>query len=87
MHVKVPRKTLGRNLFLLRLWWEWDVDQLARKAHVPVSLIRQIEQDRGDPKLSQLRAVPDALKVREADLPLGSLFDLAPEIFCCFEAW
>lgn len=68
MHVKVPKKTLGRNVFLLRLWWEWDVARLARKAHVPVSVIRQIEQDRADPTLSQLRAVADALKVREADL-------------------
>ena len=46
----------------------WSRTRLALEAHVPVSLIRRIENDKGDPKLSQLRALAEALKVCQTDL-------------------
>lgn len=68
MRIKIPKTTFGRNVWYLRLWWNWDITQLARSAHVPVSLIRQVERDKGDPRLSQIRALAETLKVNVGDL-------------------
>jgi transcriptional regulator with XRE-family HTH domain len=64
----LPKTILGRNIWSLREWWNWSRPRLALEAHVSQSLIRQIEYDKGDPKLSQLRALADALKVNVGDL-------------------
>ena len=78
--IRIPMTSLGRNIWRLRRWWTWSRTRLSAEAHVSVSLIQQIEYDSGDPKLSQLRALAKALKVREADLlrPGAELISVSP---------
>lgn len=68
MQLRIPKTILGRNVWRLRCWWNWNQEDLAREARVPVVLIRQIEHDAGDPKLSQLRALAESFKVDVAVL-------------------
>lgn len=68
MQTSIPNTILGRNVWRLRGWWNWSVARLANEAHVPTSLVRMIENDKGDPKLSQIHALAEALKVNLWDL-------------------
>lgn len=63
-----PKGILGRNIYELRNWYGWSRSRLAREAHVPELLVRQIEYGGGDPKLSQLRDLANAFKVMIGDL-------------------
>jgi len=68
--VWIPQTYLGRNLWRLRDWWNWSQQRLATEAKVPVSLVRQLERDKGNPTLSQLRAIASALQVQAGFLLL-----------------
>lgn len=82
LRARIPKTILGHNIWQLRGWWNWSRSRLAQESHVPTSLIRQIEYGNGDPRLSQLRALANVLKVKEGDLlkpgaPLVSVSDLS----------
>ena len=73
--MKIPKTLLGLNVLRLRLWWEWSEEELASRAGVPPSLVRDIERDGNDLRLSELEALAEALKINVIALmsPLGEL--------------
>ena len=75
LEMKTPKTALGRNVWRLRLWWEWSEEELASRAGVKVSLVRGIERRANDPRLSELSAIAKAMKVDVIALmsPLGGL--------------
>lgn len=80
MHI--PKTILGRNVWRLRGYWNWTGARLAREAGVPVSLIRRIEHGKGDPKLSQLSALAETLKVSIAALVMrGAEVERVSELY------
>ena len=72
---KVPKTPLGRNVWRLRLWWEWSEEKLAARAGVPIALVRDIERNASDLRLSELTAIAKAVKIDVVALmsPLGEL--------------
>ncbi len=60
---KLDRSGLAESVLRLREWWDWTQTELARRARISKTLVRQIERQRADPKLSQLEAIAHALKV------------------------
>ena len=80
MHI--PKTILGRNVWRLRGYWNWTGARLAREAGAPVSLIRRIEHGKGDPKLSQLSALAETLKVSIAALVMrGAEVERVSELY------
>lgn len=77
IEMKIPKTTLGRNIWRLRSWWGWSEEELASCAGVPPSLVRDIERDASDPRLSELTALAKAVKINVMALmsPLGEIID------------
>lgn len=54
--------SLGKNVLQLRKDRGWTQADLAERAQMRIALISEIEQDRGNPRLSTLRKLLDALQ-------------------------